>query len=120
MATTDQFERRFRAAAEQLCLEMGEFSVADEECWLARVEEVAAQLGDAVATTLIERQSAARLEVATTEEANCPECGKLSRYRGDRERELISRRGPVAISEPEYYCPCCRKAFFPDDRSDRC
>jgi hypothetical protein len=119
MATPDQIRRRLQAAAVQMCLEMEDFSVADEECWLAKVEEVAAQLGDAVATTLIERQSAARLEMATTEEANCPECGKLGRYRGPRERELISRRGPVALSEPEYYCPCCRKAFFPDDRSDR-
>ncbi|MGB3012487.1 MAG: hypothetical protein E4H19_15915 [Chromatiales bacterium] len=120
MATTDQFKRRLRAAAEQMCLEIGEFPVANEECWLARVEEIAAQLGDAVATTLIEQQSAAHVEVAATEEANCPECGKQGRYRGDRERELISRRGPVAISEPEYYCPCCRKAFFPDDARDRC
>lgn len=120
MAITDQFERRLRAAAEQLCLEMGEFSVAEEECWLAKVEEVAAQLGDAVATTLIERQSAARLETADLQQANCPECGKPGRYRGPRERELISRRGRLVISEPEYYCPCCRKAFFPDDPCDRC
>ncbi len=120
MATTDQFRRRVRAFAEQMCLEIGEVSVADEECWLAAIEQMAAEVGDAVATTLIERQAAAHVEAAATEEANCPQCGKRGRYQGDRQRELISRRGSVAISEPEYFCPCCRKAFFPDDRSDRC
>ena len=49
----------------------------------------------------------------------CPKCGKLGRYQGLRERELIGRRGPVPISEPEYFCPCCRKAFFPEYASDR-
>ena len=49
----------------------------------------------------------------------CPTCGKPGQYKGQRERPLIGRRGPVAIAEPEYFCPACRRAFFPDDRSDR-
>lgn len=80
------------------------------------LEDMTAEVGDAVATALFEKQSESHGKNA---EAACPECGKPGHYRGVRKRQLISRRGPVTISEPECYCPCCRKAFFPDDGSDR-
>lgn len=117
MASTEELKRRMRAFAEQMCSELGDFSVSDEQCWLAAVEDMAAEVGDAVATTLIEKQSTAH---AGEGEADCPKCGKQGRYRGTRERELISRRGPAKIREPEYYCSCCRKAFFPDDAGTWC
>jgi hypothetical protein len=66
---------------------------------------------------LIAQQSAKDLRAA--EGSSCPQCGKTGRYTGDRQRELLTRRGPVTIAEPEYFCPCCRKAFFPDDHGDR-
>jgi len=116
MATTEELKRRIRAFAEQMCTEMGEVSVSEEECWLAVVEDMAVEVGDAVATALVEGQLIAHAQEA---EADCPKCGKRGRYRGTRERELITRRGRAMIREPEYYCPCCRKAFFPDDASDR-
>lgn len=116
MATTAELKSRIDAFAEQLRSELGDISVAEEECWLVAVEDLAAELGDAMATAVVEKQSEARaLEV----EADCPKCGKPGRFRGVRHRELITRRGPATICEPEFYCPCCRKAFFPDDASDR-
>ena len=116
MATTSKLKARIDAFAEQLRAELGEVSVPEEECWLAAVEDLAAELGDAVATAWVEKQSRNH---ASKVEANCPKCNKPGHYRGFRERELITRRGPATISEPEFYCPCCRKAFFPDDPSDR-
>lgn len=116
MVTTEEMKRRMRAFAEQMCSEMERFSVPEEACWLLAVEDMAAEVGDAVATALVERQSAVHAQEG---EADCPKCGKRGRYRGTREREFITRRGPAMIHEPEYYCPCCRKAFFPDDTSDR-
>jgi len=116
MATTEEYRRRIRSFAEQMCSELGDFSVPEDECWLLAVEDMAAEVGDAVATALVEKQSATH---AGEGEANCPNCGKQGRYRGPREREVITRRGPATINEPEYYCPCCRKSFFPDDTSDR-
>ncbi len=116
MATTEELKRRLRAVVEQTCSELGGVSVSEEECWMAVVEDMAAEVGDAVATALVEEQSVAH---AGEGEADCPKCGKQGRYRGTRKRELITRRGPATITEPEYYCPCCRKAFFPDDASDR-
>jgi len=118
MATSSKFQCRIDEFARQLCDELGEIDDSNGECWLDTVENQAIEVGDAVTAALVARQSAKR--PVTDEESTCPQCGKRGRYRGDRERELITRRGPAMITEPEYYCPCCRKAFFPDDASDRC
>lgn len=116
MATSDEIVRRINEFAEQLCEEF-EVDASDGDCWLDAVENRAIEVGDAVSAALLARKATDRRCVH--EESSCPQCGQSGRYVGDRQRELISRRGPVTITEPEYFCPCCRKAFFPADPSDR-
>jgi hypothetical protein len=114
MATSKDLRERIQAMARQLALEeMEDLNEEDGDCWLDAIENRAIEIGDALAAALIEERSRARSDA---DESLCPECGKPGRYRGPRERELISRRGPVTLAEPEYYCPACRKAFFPLDR----
>jgi hypothetical protein len=110
-------QRRIDEFARQLCEELGEVSDSDGDCWLDAVENRAVEVGDAISAALIAQQSAKQVPIA--EEAGCPQCGQTGRYAGERRRELLTRRGPAQIAEPEYFCPCCRKAFFPDDRCDR-
>ena len=112
MAISIELRRRIEAMAVQLCDEAGEVDESRGDCWLDAVENQAIELADALAAEVVKRQSANRLAAA---EAICPECGQVGRYRRSRERELITRRGPTTISEPEYSCPCCRKSFFPAD-----
>lgn len=116
MATSDEIRERIDAFARQLTEELGEVDEADGVCWLDAVENQAIEIGDAITAALVQKTTAKR---PLADESLCPQCGKTGRYRGLRERELIGRRGPTAITEPEYYCPCCRKAFFPADPSDR-
>ena len=116
MATTAELRARIEAFTKQLSEEFQEIPVSEDECWLAVVEDLATELGDAVATSLIASQSRDNVEKA---EANCPKCGNPGQNRGGRERELLTRRGPAVILEPEFYCTCCRKSFFPDDAGDR-
>jgi hypothetical protein len=106
---------RIEAFARQLAEEFGEIDEDSAMSWLDAVESRAVEIGDAVAAELVRRKSRDRV---VANESCCPGCGRLGRYRGQREREMTSRRGPVTITEPEYYCPCCRKAFFPDDPGD--
>jgi hypothetical protein len=117
MATNKQTRERIEALARQLVEEFGDVDESDGDCWLDAVENRAVEVSDALAAALMKAQS---LRCPVDEESLCPTCGQLGRYRGVRQRELIARRGPVTIAEPEYFCPCCRKAFFPDDRGDRC
>ena len=116
MATTDRFKERIAAFAKELAAEMGEVDDSEALSWLDAVETQAVEIGDAVHAELVKQTS---VEQPVDDESTCPKCRKLGRYQGRRERELIGRRGPVTITEPEYFCPCCRKAFFPADRSDR-
>lgn len=117
MATTPVIEERIAVFVRELAAELGEVDDSDALSWLDAVETRAVEIGDAVHAELVRQTSADR---PAEDESLCPQCGQQSRYQGQRARELIGRRGPVTISAPEYYCPCCRKAFFPADPRDRC
>jgi predicted RNA-binding Zn-ribbon protein involved in translation (DUF1610 family) len=43
----------------------------------------------------------------------CPECGKKMRYKGEKARDLVTETGEVRVKRAYYYCPTCRKGFFP-------
>lgn len=116
MATTDYLKERIEAFARELREELGEVDDSDALSLLDAVETEAVHIGDAVHAELVKQWSAHR---PAADESMCPECGQPGRYRGRRERALIGRRGLVTISEPEYFCPCCRKAFFPEHPHDR-
>lgn len=116
MATTHEIRKRIEAFARQLSEELGEVDESRGVCWLDAIENQAIEIGDALHAELVKQNSTRR---SVPEESVCPQCGQLGRYQGTRERELLTRRGPTTLAEPEYYCPCCRKAFFPADPTDR-
>jgi len=116
MATSEQVRQRIEEFARQLTEELGEVDEADGVCWLDAVENQAIEIGDAIAAALIQQTT---VQPPHGDDSLCPQCGKSGCYQGTRQRELIGRRGPTTIAEPEYYCPCCRKAFFPADQSHR-
>ena len=113
MAISSELRRRIERMARQLCDEAGEVDESQGVCWLDAVENQAIEIADALAAEVMKRQSADR---PVMDQASCPACGQPGRCRGTRERELITRRGPTTIVEPEYYCPACRRAFFPADQ----
>jgi hypothetical protein len=41
----------------------------------------------------------------------------MGRWKGERKRRIETRRGPIHVSEPEYFCNRCRRSFFPADAS---
>lgn len=116
MASSQEIKERIAVFARELSEELGEVDDSDALSWLDAIETRAVQIGDAVQAELVQQWSVNR---PAPEEAICPECGQLGRCQGQRERELVGRRGPVTFSEPKYFCPCCRKAFFPEHQVDR-
>ena len=117
MAITQETKERIAVFVRELREELGAVDDSDALSLLDAVETEAVQIGDAVHAELVQQWSANR---TAQNESICPACGQPGRYQERRERELIGRRGPLTLAEPEYFCPCCRKAFFPDDASDRC
>lgn len=116
MATTNWLGERIAAFARELSEELGEVDETRGVCWLDALENQAVEIGDAVQAELVKQRSKGR---PTEDESICPACGKLGQYKAMRERPALGRRGPLAISEPESYCPACRRAFFPSDSSAR-
>jgi hypothetical protein len=118
MATTQELQQRIATMARQLAIEeFGEVDDSNALSWLDAIEARAVEIGDAIVAELVKLKAAERPVEA--DESTCPQCGRLGRYQGARDRPLLTRRGRTTITEPEYYCPCCRKAFFPDDQGDR-
>lgn len=118
MATRDEVRARIAAFARQLAeAELAEIDDSDSVSWLDAVEARAVEIGDEIVTELVKVKVAGRPIEA--EESICSQCGQPGRYKGTRQRPLLTRRGSTTISEPVYHCPACRRDFFPDDPRDR-
>lgn len=114
MATIEQFQGRLRLAvreAVQKVLAEGGLPLAEEgEARFTTIETLALAAGDAVSLEVFEQQ----LTECGLGPPHCPHCGFEGQRATQRERTLQTRRGlDVPLSEPECYCPGCRRAFFP-------
>ncbi len=117
MNRTTNLQRRTADLAKPLNDELEPVDDAEADSWPDAVENRAVAISDAIAAELVSQQVAARQP--DEHEADCPDCHQTGRYVGDRPRELLGRRGPINIAEPKYYCPGCRRDFFPSDPSTR-
>jgi hypothetical protein len=86
------------------------------ELSIDEIEEAMVELGDAVAREYARLQLARQMEQAP-EHPPCPDCRHPGEPAGQRDREILTRRGPVPIREAKYRCPKCRRHFFPSDRA---
>lgn len=115
MTTTTGLRERIEAFAGELREEFGEIDAAGYDCLFSAIEDLAANLGDELARSLIVQQATEKRE-ARAEEC-CPSCQRPGRWKGQRPRRLQTRRGEIEIHEPEYYCSACRKSFFPGEQT---
>jgi hypothetical protein len=120
MATIEEFQERLRLAvreALQKCLAGGDLPEPVEgEALFTTIETLALAAGDAVSLEVFEQQ----LAESGMGPPHCPRCGFEGQRVKQRERTMQTRRGlDVPLSEPECYCPGCRRAFFPSGQSSR-
>ena len=110
MATSPEMERRIREFARELAEEFGGIEERKNECLMSSVEDFAAEIGDALAGRVMERELDSRWN---EEDRCCPCCQRTGRMKRMRSRSLQTKRGVIEITEPEFYCSRCRKSFFP-------
>ncbi len=80
----------------------------------AQLEEECIEAGDLFTALMLQERVANRNceQLAT----GCPTCQREGALRREDEvRVLQTDRGDVVLREPTYYCPACRRAFFPSD-----
>src|SRR5438067_201905 len=107
METSARLRLRIEMIAEQLQEEFGELEVGEHGCLMEAVEEWAVQMGDQLAREVMAKRVAQ--QPAAAEEHLCPQCHEGGRFKGKRKRRVETRRGPIHVSEPEYYCQRCRR-----------
>ena len=118
MATIQQFQERLRRVVReslQKCLAEGDLPKAEDgEAQFTTIETLALAAGDAISLEVFEQQ----LAESGMGPPHCPHCGFEGQRIKQRDRTLQTRRGlEVPLSEQEYYCPGCRRAFFPSVQS---
>lgn len=118
MATIEQFQASFRLAIRETLkkyLTEGDLPVAEtDEAKFTTIETLALAAGDAVSLEVFEQQ----LAESGMGPPHCPRCGFEGKRIKQHDRSLQTRRGlAVPLSEPECYCPGCRRAFFPSVQS---
>ncbi len=118
MATIKEFQGRLRLAvreALQKVLAEGDLPEAQQgEAQFTVIETLALAAGDAVSLEVFEQQ----LAESGMGPPPCPRCGFEGKRIKQRDRTVQTRRGlDVPLSEPECYCPGCRRAFFPSVQS---
>ena len=77
------------------------------------VLELRRRFGQQLAKTVIEDQEAKQ----PAEAPPCPHCGAAMRYKGQKDADIESRLGTLAVERGYYYCARCQSGLFPPDRS---
>ncbi len=85
---------------------------ADKPLSLSEIEDIAlrvrARIGEEITQALVAKQ--APVEVPGP---MCEECGQEMHYKGQKQRQVVSRSGEVGWERPYYYCEQCRRGLFP-------
>lgn len=115
MAISSAFRQRLGAVVQEFRHELaGSGHGSLKELRFSELEEGACEIGDGLATALIEAVLAEGAATACEPMACCPHCQRAAPREGEPEPRLVAtRRGEVAWPEPKYYCRHCRQAFFP-------
>ena len=81
---------------------------------MMELEELACEIGDEITSQLMSLELADRCnEAAELATCECPDCGDCCCQGAPKSRQLTGVRGEVSYREPTFYCPACRRSFFP-------
>ena len=110
----EEKQERIKAlVAAMLAEEAAEGFEAEQET-IDDIENAMIRIGDAVARE-VGVQKLARHTGDASGPRRCPHCGQAGMRVKRRERELITSRGKVPLTEAKHYCRKCRRNFFPSD-----
>ena len=117
----EQFFRERVHQALDVFLDGLEDAMMDEEALLPslwsmteRVRQERATLTASVVQAYVERRYGSYLQQAY---ALCPGCGVSLRARKPRPRRVDTLVGSISLERPYFYCPACRKGFYPLDQA---
>lgn len=102
-----QMMAQAQAAIEALLAERDKKGELD----LSDVEQLVREAGQRVMQELT--ADLANAEAAAEKEVLCPICGQKPDDKGKKGRDLVTDTADIRLERGHYYCPTCRKGFFP-------
>jgi hypothetical protein len=109
--SAQDLKARMMAEAEEVIDSLLAGASEKENLMLGDIERLVRTAGQRV----MERFTQDLVEAEAEEETSniCPECGQTMRHKGQKARDLATETGEVRLKRAHYYCPKCRKGFFP-------
>lgn len=116
MATNNpERDERVRALVAALLAEEQAAKKATVRETINDIEDAMVRIGNRVAREVGVQKLAPHTDPERSE-ACCPTCGHVGEHVGKQDRELITRRGQVPLTEAKYRCRKCRRHFFPSEQ----
>jgi hypothetical protein len=107
----EELRAQMMAAAEGVIEKLLAGTKEKEELSLSDIERLVRRAGQNVMQELT--GTLANAEAQGQESRICSKCGRKTRYKGQKKRDLITGTGEVSLERGYYYCPTCREGFFP-------
>lgn len=109
----EKLRAEFMAEAGELFDQLMTWDDQTHEPNLTQIEEIVLKLrqrlGEQMAQALLARQEKRQ----PAEKMSCPQCQGTVEIKGQKENRVESRVGGLQLERSYYYCPRCRKGFFP-------
>jgi hypothetical protein len=101
------------AVSERLIERLLDWEEEKERPNLTQLEDEILAIRKAFGQELLRVAIAGQESKEPVESPSCAECGAKLRNKGEKERELASRLGEMAIERGYYYCARCKAGVFP-------
>jgi uncharacterized protein with PIN domain len=88
-------------------------NIVDEQpLTLREIEACVLETRTAIGQTLIQAVVEVESQALAPDEY-CEQCGQRMQNKGKKPKQLTTQSGEVVMERAYYYCPGCRKGFFP-------
>lgn len=111
--TREQTKKMLMAEAEKTIEELLDWQEGTPEPTLREIEEVVLKLRKRMGQQMGKGVLGGQESRVPVSGPVCGQCGQEMEYKGEKGTYVESRIGDLRIERGYYYCPRCRRGFFP-------
>lgn len=93
--------------------EMAEWNARHQQATFDELEQQVLKARKRFGEQLMRAVLEKRAEVRVVPGPACRECGTEMRYKGQKERQVMSSIGETPVKRGHYYCSVCKRSVFP-------
>lgn len=109
----EKLKAEFLAEAEALFDELMEWDEHTSKPDMTQIEEIVLQLRERLGEQMVQAVIGRQENRQPAEKMSCPVCKGELEPKGEKGNRVETRVGSVWIERGYYYCPHCRRGFFP-------